>query len=116
MDIAAILKILKETHVWTSRGCDAPELVPCAFCGGEADIVVYHPMYGASGAAVVCRGCHARGPRASIYATICTPSKFSTPLLPETLERGIATAIDAWNNRSVDQGCLGNVVIRGAAK
>lgn len=114
MDIGKIMSDLKENHVWSDEENEAPALRPCPFCGGNAQLVISHPRYGVSGAFVQCRRCHMHGPNASIYATILTPGKLSTPLLPESLERGITAAVDTWNSRAVDDTHLGNMMIEGA--
>ena len=111
MNTTEIIDRLMTIHVWDSRGQDTPELTPCPFCGGEPIIVVHNPMYGWCGAAVKCSCCDARGPRASIYGQILTDEVFSTPLLPESLERGIAAAVDAWNSKRVDRRRMGNMVL-----
>ena len=113
MNIGEIMKKLQKDHVWESNEQDSPELEPCPFCRrtGSAKIIVCHPVYGRCGAWVRCCSCGAYGPAASIYATIITPGKLSTPLLPESLERGIAAAQDAWNGRTVDCSRMSNMKI-----
>lgn len=114
MNISKIMADLKENHVWSDIENEAPELRPCPFCGGGAQLIISHPWYGASGAAVRCLRCHMHGPLASICATILTPGKLSTPLLPESLERGITAAVDTWNSGAVGDTHLGNMMIEGA--
>lgn len=90
---------------------DEPQLLPCVFCGGRASLIVRHPIYGKSGAWAQCNSCGACGPVASIYAVTRTHDKFSTPLLPESLTRGITAAADAWNSRTVDRSRMVNMGI-----
>lgn len=108
MNLEKAIEELKTNYFLT---VDAPNLEPCIFCGGKARLIVRHPLYGLCGAWVRCRSCGACGPNASIYAEINTPEKFSTPLLPESLARGIAAAQDAWNSRTVDRSRMGNLKI-----
>ncbi len=108
MNLEKAVEELKTNYFLT---IDAPNLEPCVFCGGEARLTVNHPLYGLCGAWVMCRSCGACGPVASIYATIIESKKFKTPLLPESLERGITAAQDAWNGRTVDRSRMGNLKI-----
>ena len=110
MELDKIMEKLQQDHVWAA---DIPGLEPCVFCGGEGRVVVRNPLWARSGAWVRCRRCGADGPCASILATVLTTGKFSTPLLPESLERGITAAIDAWNSRSVDRSRMGNLRLDG---
>lgn len=116
MNIDAIVEKLQKDYIWESGEQDTPELKPCPFCGvvGNAQILVRHPMYGKSGAWVRCRNCGACGPAASTYATITNGRRFSTPLLPESLELGITAAVDSWNGGVVDRSRLGNMNIKEA--
>ena len=111
MDIDKIMSELKKNRVWSSRGKDWPELAPCVFCGGRAIVVVHDPMYGKCGAWVKCSYCGAEGPTASIYALIFRGKTMCTPLLPESLERGINAAVDSWDSKTVDKRRLGNMRI-----
>ena len=106
MNIEKAMEDLKIKHAWKA---DDPELEPCIFCGGQAELIARLPLYGLGGAWVECRTCHARGPMASICATIITPDKLCTPLLPESLERGVMTAAGAWNSRTADRSRSGNM-------
>ena len=117
MNIDEITKKLQKDRIWASGELDTPELEPCPFCGaaGSAKVIVHHPVYGASGAWVRCGSCGARGPCASTYAAIIKGSVFSTPLLPESLDRGITAAVDSWNGGVVDRSRLGNLWLKGAA-
>lgn len=108
MNFVKTIEELKANHILVA---DVPNLEHCVFCGGKARLIVRHPLYGVCGAWVRCRSCGACGPTASIYAEINTPEKFSTPLLPESLARGIAAAQDAWNSRTVDRSSMGNLKI-----
>lgn len=109
MNIDEIMVELKAHRLWSSKGQDGPELVPCSFCGGKPYVRAHNSEYGLCGATVKCSCCGAQGPAASIYALIITPGKLSTPLLPESLERGIEAAIEAWNSGSADKKRLGNL-------
>ena len=109
MNIPKIMVALKKDPTWTAQGEDAPTLAPCIFCGGSAEVVVRTPMYGRCGAWVRCRSCYAYGPKASIYAQFTEGTEFCTPMLPESLERGINAAVDAWNIRAVDHSRMGNM-------
>lgn len=112
MDIDKIMAALKTHGFWKSTDRDAPELAPCGFCGGKPIVIVHHPIYyGASGATVLCSNCKAQGPKASIHAHIMDENSLSTPLLPESLERGIKAAVEAWNSRSADRKQLGPLII-----
>ena len=95
MNIDEIMSELKAHRPWSSKGQDMPELVPCSFCGGKPYVKAHNPMYGWCGATVRCSFCGAQGPTASIYAVILTPGGLSTPLLRESLERGIMTAVES---------------------
>ena len=88
MNIPKIMVALKKDPTWTAQGEDAPTR-----CG----------------AWVRCRSCYAYGPKASIYAQFTEGTKFCTPMLPESLERGINAAVDAWNIRAVDHSRMGNM-------
>lgn len=109
MNANAIVEKLKTSHAWMSTDEATLKLEPCVFCGGEAMLVVQYPVYGISGAWARCRSCGSCGPRANINAIIQTPTVLITPLLEESLERGIAAASDAWNSRSVDRVRMGSL-------
>jgi len=110
MNIDVIMEKLEKDRIWSSDGQDTPKLERCVFCGGEGMIVALNPMYGLCGTWVRCCSCGACGPRASIYAQITKPGNIlSWPLLPESLERGITAAVDAWNTRTVDLSRMGNL-------
>ena len=111
MDIGKIMTELKENYIWVDREHEGPALNPCMFCGSEANIIVRTPLYGLCGATVRCRSCGACGPSASIHALILKPGKLCTPLLPESLERGIMAAVDTWNSGAVGNTHLGNMRI-----
>lgn len=109
MNLEKAIEKLNKNHL---LAVDVPDLEPCVFCGGKARLIVSHPRYGLCGAWVRCRSCGACGPVASICATIIVPKKaFRTPLLPESLARGMTAAQDAWNSRTVEHSRMGNMKI-----
>lgn len=111
MNISEIMEKLQKDYIWASGEQDAPELEPCPFCGqaGMAQIIVSHPPYGKSGAWIRCRYCGACGPHASERAQFTRGKKLCTPVLPESLERGITAAVDTWNSGVVDRSRLSNL-------
>ncbi len=114
MNIDEIMEKLETDRIWSSDEKSTPNLERCMFCGGEGKIAVHNPMYGLSGAWVRCCSCGACGPRASIYAMFTKPGNIlCVPLLPESLERGLAAAVDAWNSRTVNRSRMGNLKLDG---
>ncbi len=112
MNIDEIMEKLETDHAWSSDEQSTPLLRRCVFCGGEGKLVALNPMYGQCGAWVRCRSCGAWGPRASIYAQFIKPGNIlSTPLLPESLERGLQAAADAWNGQPFDRSRMGNLIL-----
>ncbi len=110
MNIDKIMEKLETDHIWSSDEQSTPLLRRCVFCGGEGMLVAMNPMYGKNGAWVRCRSCGACGPRASIHAQLFKPGDiFCTPMLPESLERGLQAAADAWNGQPFDRSRMGNL-------
>ena len=58
-------------------GSSKSELLPCPFCGGEAEILTAESMHGGYLSGIMCNDCRSRG---DVYVTE-------------------AEAIEAWNNR-----------------
>ena len=72
----------------------------CPFCGGEAYLTVQTPEYGLTGAFVICRRCHSRGPLCGVNEFFVDDSgALKTPVTPDSIAKGKAKAVEAWNIR-----------------
>ena len=75
-------------------------LKPCPFCGGSAEVRVYHPKYyGTVGVSVVCKNCGARGKLAGISGFTTEGNTIATPITDDTVEKGRKQATELWNRR-----------------
>ena len=112
MNIEKIMGTIKDGGRWMSAPADGLQLQPCPYCGQTPFLTVMYPHYGLTGATVRCK-CGAQGPRASIIALMVSNDwgYMSTPLIPQSLERGITAAIDAWNSGAYDRSRMGNLRI-----
>ena len=77
-----------------------PELKPCPFCGGEAELIIKDGDYGVCGARIQCKACGCRTKSMSIRDLIITKTSLSTPITENSKKLGIIRAKQAWNQRS----------------
>lgn len=79
-----------------------PELLPCPFCGGQAELHVRIPDYGLTGAYVECCQCHARSRLGCVTKAIELPNgTLWTPATPDSIKYGKAVAVNGWNRRAI---------------
>ena len=77
------------------------KLKPCPFCGiNAASLEVKCPVYGETGAYVICHHCGTRTKIFGVTEFIDTGNGISTPVTEEGIKRGVHTAVNAWNRRS----------------
>jgi hypothetical protein len=79
---------------------DENSLMPCPFCGGEAELIVKDGDYGVCGARIQCKACGCRTKSMSIRDLIITKTSLSTPITENSKKLGIIRAKQAWNQRS----------------
>lgn len=68
----------------------------CALCGQSPKITVNYPLYGRTGAEVVCR-CGNASKIQSISTVMFCGASIGTPITYKSISRGIEKAVKVWN-------------------
>jgi len=76
------------------------KLLPCPFCGGEAELKSQEVEYGLCGAWVLCKECNAKSNYMNTHELHLRQGSISTPMTEESRRRGIERAIASWNTRA----------------
>ena len=80
-----------------------PNIKKCPFCGSTAELMILKPQfYGKCAAFVKCtnKRCRAEGPQCNIAELHFIDHGISTPITPESEEKGAKEAVEKWNKRT----------------
>ena len=74
-------------------------VMECPCCGHSAEIIVSVPVYGRTGARVVCPSCGVQTRYEDIHGCYFEKdgSRMATPITPDTMMKGVLEAIRHWN-------------------
>lgn len=76
------------------------ELLPCPFCGCERPVLeVYTPIYGRTGAEVVCPLCGGKSGLYPVHEHYVERGVLRTPITERSIAKGQEDAARGWNMR-----------------